>query len=222
MNDDKQPVDEAAIRATMTPEQIQLERKLTCEAIDGAIAFGYQNTNPPPSEDHWLAPYWKIGRKLSEAEEKASVYPAHTESAAPIYAYEWDCGPGVVHRDFRYGTYNDRYPDRTLKLYAASPAAVADETIAAILRLRKNPDKGDEVFRCGYNGAIDAVAALLAATPAPATADALDTTKIAQEGSYVALDLGVCMTCRRLRKYVDLRWGICKEHGDGLSRIDKS
>lgn len=77
MNDDKQPVDEAAIRATMTSEQIQLERKLTCEAIDGAIAFGYQNTNPPPGDDHWLTPYWKIGRQLSEAEA------AHTESATP-------------------------------------------------------------------------------------------------------------------------------------------
>lgn len=110
--------------------------------------------------------------KKLRASSTESASSTHTESAAPIYAYEWDCGPGVVHRDFRYGTYNDRYPDRTLTLYAASPAAVADETIAAILRLRKNPDKGDEVFRCGYNGAIDAVVAILATTPAPATADA--------------------------------------------------
>ena len=58
--------DEAAIRKSMTSEQIQLERKLTCEAIDGAMAFGYQNTNPPPNEDHWLAPYWKIGRVQAE------------------------------------------------------------------------------------------------------------------------------------------------------------
>ncbi|ALJ98718.1 hypothetical protein [Burkholderia thailandensis] len=59
---------EAEIRKTMTPEQIRLERNLTCEAIDGAIAFGYQNTNPPPSADHWLAPFWKIGRKQYAAE----------------------------------------------------------------------------------------------------------------------------------------------------------
>ena len=51
------------------PEQILTERKLTCEAIEGAIAFGYQNTNPPPSDDHWLAPFWKIGRKQSELEQ---------------------------------------------------------------------------------------------------------------------------------------------------------
>lgn len=58
--------DEAALRKSMQPEQIRLERKLTCEAIDGAMAFGYQNTNPPPSDDHWLAPYWKIGRLQAE------------------------------------------------------------------------------------------------------------------------------------------------------------
>jgi hypothetical protein len=53
-----------------TDAQILTERKLTCEAVDGAIAFGYQNTNAPPSDDHWLAPYWKIGRKRAELEGK--------------------------------------------------------------------------------------------------------------------------------------------------------
>ncbi|MDN7897160.1 hypothetical protein QZM82_13265 [Burkholderia cepacia] len=57
---------EGAKRGTL--KQIQAERKLTCEAIDGAMAFGYQNTNPPPSADHWLAPFWKIGRKQYAAE----------------------------------------------------------------------------------------------------------------------------------------------------------
>ncbi|NIF51440.1 hypothetical protein [Burkholderia sp. Ax-1724] len=74
--------DEAQIRASMTSEQIQLERKLTCEAIDGAIAFGYQNTNAPPSDDHWLAPFWKIGRKQAELE--ASAAPEAHADAAPV------------------------------------------------------------------------------------------------------------------------------------------
>jgi hypothetical protein len=56
-----------------TDAQILTERKLTCEAIDGAIAFGYQNTNPPPSDDHWLAPYWKIGRKQAELESTSPI-----------------------------------------------------------------------------------------------------------------------------------------------------
>ncbi|WP_322073373.1 hypothetical protein [Burkholderia cepacia] len=54
-----------------TREQIAAERKLTCEAIDGAMAFGYQNTNPPPSADHWLAPYWHVGRKQAELESRS-------------------------------------------------------------------------------------------------------------------------------------------------------
>lgn len=51
-----------------TDAQILHERKLTCEAINGSIAFGYQDTNPPPSADHWLAAFWKIGRKQAELE----------------------------------------------------------------------------------------------------------------------------------------------------------
>ena len=51
-----------------TPVQIDHERKLTCEAIDSAIAFGYQNTNPPPNDAHWLATYWRMGQKLAQLE----------------------------------------------------------------------------------------------------------------------------------------------------------
>jgi hypothetical protein len=34
-------------------------------AIDGAINWGYEGTHKPPTEDHWLMPYWVIGRKLA-------------------------------------------------------------------------------------------------------------------------------------------------------------
>jgi hypothetical protein len=77
-------MNEKEIRASMTSEQIQLERRLTCEAIDGAMAFGYQNTNPPPSDDHWLAPFWKIGRKQAELE-------ASIADTAPVFRCN-DCG----------------------------------------------------------------------------------------------------------------------------------
>ncbi|VWB16449.1 hypothetical protein BLA14095_00481 [Burkholderia lata] len=73
---------EAEIRKSMTSEQIQLERKLTCEAIDGAMAFGYQNTNPPPTDDHWLAPYWHVGREQAELEAViADVQPLLAQAA---------------------------------------------------------------------------------------------------------------------------------------------
>ncbi|SAL20187.1 hypothetical protein AWB70_01016 [Caballeronia cordobensis] len=75
-------MNEKEIRASMTSEQIQLERKLTCEAIDGAMAFGYQNTNPPPSEDHWLAPFWKIGRKQADLEAALAASTASDKQEA--------------------------------------------------------------------------------------------------------------------------------------------
>jgi hypothetical protein len=50
-----------------TSAQIQLERNLTCEAIDGAIAFGYRG-DPAPEPGHWLEPYWKLGHERAEHE----------------------------------------------------------------------------------------------------------------------------------------------------------
>ncbi|TDV04641.1 hypothetical protein [Paraburkholderia caballeronis] len=72
-----------------TDAQILFERKLTCEAINGAMAFGYQNTNPPPSDDRWLAPYWKIGRERAEAEATQAVaaVPQSVIDALRFYAH---------------------------------------------------------------------------------------------------------------------------------------
>lgn len=83
---------ETIIRGTMTSEQILLERKLTCEAIDGAMAFGYQNTNPPPSDDHWLAPFWKIGRKQAELESAATA-PVIADTAGAKPVAQWQSRP---------------------------------------------------------------------------------------------------------------------------------
>jgi hypothetical protein len=38
-------------------------------AIDGAIQYGRENRNPPPSTDHWLYEYWNIGRQLAKLGE---------------------------------------------------------------------------------------------------------------------------------------------------------
>lgn len=56
-----------------TDAQILKERELTASAIDGAMAFGYQNTNPPLDDSHWLAPYWHIGRRTAELEAVAQA-----------------------------------------------------------------------------------------------------------------------------------------------------
>jgi hypothetical protein len=57
-----------------TNAQILMEREITASSIQGAMAFGYQGTNPPPEADHWLAPFWEIGRKQAALEGlKAAV-----------------------------------------------------------------------------------------------------------------------------------------------------
>ncbi|WP_321919371.1 hypothetical protein [Paraburkholderia tropica] len=125
--DTKKPTD-AEIRATMTSEQIQLERKLTCEAINGAMAFGYQNTNVPPSDDHWLAPFWKIGRQQAELETRAAL---PSDAAGAPYGY-------VLRKDFEKGlstTVGKKVREDDVPLYAApvAPAAVAPSAEGAAM-----------------------------------------------------------------------------------------
>jgi hypothetical protein len=50
----------------------------------------------------------------------------------PIYAYEWDHSPGVVHRSFSNAPYNGRQPDRTLSLYAAPLATEASKPAPSV------------------------------------------------------------------------------------------
>ncbi|WP_256587600.1 hypothetical protein [Pseudomonas sp. HLS-6] len=40
-----------------------------CDSIVGALAFGKQNTNPPPA-DHWGQQFWEIGRAEGELQEE--------------------------------------------------------------------------------------------------------------------------------------------------------
>lgn len=40
-----------------------------CDSIVGALAFGAQNTNPPPA-DHWGQRFWDIGREERELHEE--------------------------------------------------------------------------------------------------------------------------------------------------------
>lgn len=49
---------EAAILQAAT--RAQTDEPSYCDAIDGAIAFGFQGNNTPP-DGHWLERFWKIG-----------------------------------------------------------------------------------------------------------------------------------------------------------------
>jgi len=68
----------AQVEPRGTDAQILFERKLTCEAIQGAMAFGYQGTNPPPTDaDHWLQPFWDIGNRTRQLEQAATLADFH-------------------------------------------------------------------------------------------------------------------------------------------------
>lgn len=41
-------------------------------AIDGAIMFGREDVNRPPTDDHWLMEYWQIGRQLAALGETSA------------------------------------------------------------------------------------------------------------------------------------------------------
>jgi hypothetical protein len=128
---------------TKSMRWILLSDACCCAASTSAnVAQGAEAQAEAPMADAYVGAredlsIWK--KRALEAEElnrkfMASVNgPTHIGEpvvAAPIYAYEWDCGPGVVHRDFQHCSYNGRYPDRTLTLYAAPPAQTAKSAVA--------------------------------------------------------------------------------------------
>ncbi len=41
-------------------------------AIEGAIEYGRQGIKPPP-DNHWLAPFWHMGKQLSELASRQPV-----------------------------------------------------------------------------------------------------------------------------------------------------
>lgn len=52
-------------------------RALVCDAVRGAIGFGFLNGNPPP-EGHWLGEFWRM------AQISAQESPQPTQPAAPV------------------------------------------------------------------------------------------------------------------------------------------
>jgi hypothetical protein len=54
----------AAVQPKDTPESMAASNARF--AIDGAIQYGRESRNAPPSDDHWLYEYWNIGQQLRE------------------------------------------------------------------------------------------------------------------------------------------------------------
>lgn len=57
-------------------------RALTADAITGALVSGYQNISPPPDSNHWLAPFWEIGRESGIATEKFDEFAKLTKTSS--------------------------------------------------------------------------------------------------------------------------------------------
>jgi hypothetical protein len=70
---------DAVLAATPKPLDDPRLQGLFSDAISGALAFGAQNTNPPPA-GHWLERFWQMGRaELSEAAAPAAEPVALTD-----------------------------------------------------------------------------------------------------------------------------------------------
>lgn len=68
-----------------TDAQILKERELTALAIEGAMAYGYQNGEYPPEDAAWLRPFWTMGRRDAERE---AVIAAQAGQSEPVAWFE--------------------------------------------------------------------------------------------------------------------------------------
>jgi hypothetical protein len=69
-------------------------KRLVCDAAIGALAYGKQNSNPPPS-GHWLQEFWDLGRgeglhqaKLIEALQQVTDCLSKTLTGGSVPATE--------------------------------------------------------------------------------------------------------------------------------------
>lgn len=96
---------DAALAALSSVDAQPVSEQNARFAIDGAITYGRQGINKPPTDDHWLMGFWEIGRKLHDyesclckspnllqalEEEQQAAQPEHAAPGVPS---------GVTERD---------------------------------------------------------------------------------------------------------------------------
>lgn len=77
-------------------------RALTADAITGALVSGYQDISPPPDSNHWLAPFWKIGRE-SGGNAKQPVSSDHVPDVGNMVNQDSDKVDAERYRFIRDG-----------------------------------------------------------------------------------------------------------------------
>lgn len=131
-----------------TDAQILFERELTCSAINGAMAFGYQNTNPPPSDDHWLAPFWKVGRKQAEMESALlASKPAVPQKYDACDPGNWRDGDDAMGKPRHEGGISENTvyltPDMYMALNQAPSLAFESALVELVNKIDTGLDSGD-------------------------------------------------------------------------------
>lgn len=132
------------------------ERSITADAITGALAFGSQNTNPPPA-GHWLDPFWKIGRYEAEARIAAEQRLADLEKAKGQELADLLDVVLVRRNEWRHlaaeGEKREALQDRLDALEKAGPEEIV-RTLKALREadfssaLRRSDSKGREAEEC--------------------------------------------------------------------------
>ena len=95
-------------------------------AIDGAIQYGRENRNPPPSADHWLAEYWNIGRQLAKLGETG--WDNVTPLATPADAGAGE--PSTDERMYWQGVEDGKLLEREVARLSTPAAPVTAEPVA--------------------------------------------------------------------------------------------
>ncbi len=75
-------------------------KRLLCDAILGAMAFGKQNSNPPP-EGHWGKEFWDIGRAEGALQEELTqalrLARKELEACQRVFHYAGGFDPAYVN-----------------------------------------------------------------------------------------------------------------------------
>lgn len=120
----------AAILELIAKVQTPLEDHNARFAIDGAMWKGSENVDPPPTEDHWLMPYWKMARELAEFKAAAERTTAPVDENLPLF--------DLLKRAIGVIALHDGHEAKTIAadaraLLAAAPAPIQQDPQAAQL-----------------------------------------------------------------------------------------